>query len=130
MPSTILRTYLPHLVTLALVVLAGAAGWQWLSGQGYRLQAATLETKLERLQGDMTACRAVGASRLAQIEAQNSAVEEARAQGEARREAALQARDEALAALDDTRGRYDRLRESWPQGCAEAVQRVREEYGL
>ena len=130
MIGALLRTYLPHIITLALLALAGVAGWQWLSGQGYRLQAAGLETKVERLQGDLTACEATAASRLMQIEAQSAAVEQARAEGEARRKAALAARDEALDVLSETQARYDRLRESWPQGCVEAVQRVRQEYGL
>lgn len=126
----LLRTYLPHLITLALLALAGVAGWQYLSGQGYRLQAASLEADVERIQRELSECKATAASRLTQIEAQNTAVEEARAEGEARRQAALAARDGALAKLEDTQGRYERLRESWPQGCVEAVARVRQEYGL
>lgn len=126
----LLRTYLPHLITLALLALAGVAGWQWLSGQEYRLQALTLEARVEQIQRELSECRATASSRLMQIERQNAAVEQARAEGEARRQAALAARDEALGALEATRARYNRLRESWPQGCVEAVARVRQEYGL
>lgn len=126
----LLRAYLPHIITLALLALAGVAGWQWLSGQGYRLQAASLETKVAEIQRDLSECKATASSRLMQIEAQNAAVEQARAEGEARRKAALAARDGALAKLEDTQARYDRLRESWPSGCVEAVQRIRDEYGL
>ena len=130
MIEKLLRTYLPHLITLALLALAGVAAWQYLSGQGYRLQAASLEADVERIQRELSECKATAASRLTQIEAQNAAVEQARAEGEARRKAALAARDEALGALSETQARYDRLRESWPQGCVEAVARVRQEYGL
>lgn len=130
MIANLLRTYLPHLITLALLALAGVAGWQWLSGQGYRLQAANLEARVEQIQRELSECKATATSRLAQIEAQNAATKRARAEGEARRKAALAARDGALAKLEDTQARYDRLRESWPQGCVEAVQRVRQEYGL
>lgn len=127
---TLLRAWLPHLIGLALLVLAGLAAWQWISGLGYRAQALALEARVEQIQRELSECKATAASRLAQIEAQNAAVEQARAEGEARRKAALAARDGALAKLEDTQARYDRLRESWPQGCVEAVQRVRQEYGL
>lgn len=127
---TLLRAWLPHLIGLALLVLAGVAAWQWISGLGYRGQVAVLEARVERLQGDLATCEATASSRLMQIEAQNRAVMDARAEGEARRKAALAARDEALDTLSETQARYDRLRKSWPQGCVEAVARVRQEYGL
>jgi small-conductance mechanosensitive channel len=128
--GAIIRAYLPHIVGIALLALAGIAGWQYLAGQGYRLQALTLEARVEQIQRELSECKATAASRLTQIEAQNTAVEEARAEGEARRQAALAARDGALAKLEDTQARYDRLRQSWPSGCVEAVARVRQEYGL
>lgn len=126
----LLRAWLPHLIGLALLVLAGLAAWQWISGLGYRAKALALEARVATLQGDLARCEATASSRLMQIEAQNRAVMDARAEAEARRRVALAARDEALGALEATQARYDRLRESWPQGCVEAVQRVRQEYGL
>lgn len=126
----LLRAWLPQLIGLALLVLAGLAAWQWVSGLGHRAHAQALQAQLADLRSDLASCRATASSRLMQIEAQNRAVMDARAEAEARRQAALTARDAALETLEATQARYDRLRESWPQGCVEAVARVRQEYGL
>lgn len=128
--SALIRPWLPHLIGVALLTLAGLAAWQWVAGLGHRAHAQALQMELADLRSDLANCRATASSRLMQIERQNAATERARAEGEARRKAALAARDEALGALSETQARYDRLRESWPQGCVEAVARVRQEYGL
>lgn len=126
----LIRPVLPYLIGLALLALAGLAAWQWITGLGHRAHAQTLQVELADLRSDLANCRATASSRLMQIEAQNVAVQKAREDGERRRKAALAARDGALARLEDTQARYNRLRESWPQGCVEAVARVRQEYGL
>lgn len=126
----LLRAYLPHLVGAAVLILACLAAWQWVTGLGHRAHAQTLQVELADLRSDLANCRASAASRLEQIARQNEAVQQARREAEDRREAALAARDEALDVLSETQARYDRLRENWPQGCVEAVARVRQEYGL
>lgn len=124
------RACLPYLIGAALLALFGIAAWRWVTGLGNEAQVKVAQLQLLEAHGELAACKATSASRRAQIEAQNAAVEQARTEGEARRQAALAARDGALAALEDTQDRYDRLRESWPQGCVDAVARVRQEYGL
>src|SRR6056297_1704284 len=128
--KTLIKAYLPHIIAGALLCLLVLAGWQYVTSLGWKAKAATLQAQLATVQGDLTACEANAASRLAQIEAQNSAVDEARRLGEARRKAAIEARNEAVKALQDTQARYARLQRDWPQDCVSAVDRVRMEYGL
>ena len=126
----LLRAYLPHMIALALLALAILAGYQWVTGLGYRAQAAALKVELLSVTEQLTGCKANSASRLAQIEAQINALDEAKRQGDRRRMVAIEARDAALLALDDTQARYARLQSDWPQDCVSAVERVRQEYGL
>ena len=128
--KTILKAYLPHIVGVVVLCLLALAGWQYVTSLGWKAKASALQAQLATVQGDLTACEANSASRLAQIEAQNNAVDEARRLGEARRRAAIEARNEAVRALQDTQARYARLQRDWPQDCVSAVDRVRQEYGL
>lgn len=130
MIRSLIKAYLPHIIALSLAALAILAGWQYVTTLGWKAKASALQAQLATVQGDLTACEANSASRLAQIEAQNNAVDEARRQGEARRRAAIEARNEAVKALQDTQARYARLQRDWPQDCVSAVDRVRQEYGL
>lgn len=124
------RACLPYLIGAALLALIGIAAWRWVTGLGNEARVKVAQMQLLEAHGELAACKATAASRRAQIEAQNSATKRARAEGEARRKAALAARDEALGALEATQARYNRLSETWPSGCVEAVQRIRDEYGL
>ena len=128
--KTLIRAYLPHLIALALAALVILAGWQYVTSLGYKAQASALKAQLATVQGELSICKSNSASRLAQIEAQNGAVDEARRLGELRRESAVKARNDALKALQDTQARYARLQREWPQDCVSAVDRVRQEYGL
>ena len=128
--KTILKAYLPHIIALSLAALAILAGWQYVTSLGWKAKASALQAQLATVQGDLSVCESNSASRLAQIEAQNGAVDEARRLGEARRRAAIEARDHAVKALQDTQARYARLQRDWPQDCVSAVDRVRQEYGL
>lgn len=128
--KTILKAYLPHIVGGVVLCLITLAGWQYVTSLGWKAKASALQAQLATVQGDLTACEANSESRLAQIEAQNNAVDEARRLGEARRRAAIEARNEAVRALQDTQARYARLQRDWPQDCVSAVDRVRQEYGL
>jgi len=126
----LLKTYAPHLIAFIVASLAILAGWQYVTSLGYKTQASALKAQLATVQGDLTLCKSSSASRLAQIEAQSSAVDEAMRLGELRREAAVKARNDALKALGETQARYARLQRDWPQDCVSAVDRVRQEYGL
>ena len=128
--KTILKAYLPHIIALSLAALAILAGWQYVTSLGWKAKASALQAQLATVQGDLSVCESNSASRLAQIEAQNGAVDEARRLGEARRRAAIEARDHAVKALQDTQARYARLQRDWPQDCVSAVDRVRQEHGL
>jgi len=126
----LIKAYLPHIIALSLAALVILAGWQYVTSLGWKAKASALQAQLATVQGDLTACESNSASRLAQIEAQNGAVDEARRLGELRREAAVKARNDALKALGETQARYARLQRDWPQDCVSAVDRVRQEYGL
>ena len=126
----LIKAYLPYLIALIVAALAILAGWQYVTSLGYKAQASALQARLATVQGDLSVCAANNASRLAQIEAQSNAVNEARRLGELRREAAVKARNDALKALGETQARYARLQRDWPQDCVSAVDRVRQEYGL
>lgn len=130
MIRSLIKAYLPHLIALSLVALVVFAGWQYVTSLGWKAKASALQAQLATVQGDLSVCESNSASRLAQIEAQNNAVDEARRLGEARRRAAIEARNEAVKALQDTQARYARLQRDWPQDCVSAVDRVRQEYGL
>jgi len=126
----LIKAYLPQIIGAVLLALAILAGYQWVTGLGYRAQAAALKIELVSVTEQLTGCKANSASRLAQIEAQNGAVDEAKRVGDARRTAAIEARDNAVRAMRDTQARYARLQADWPQDCVSAVDRVRQEYGL
>ena len=130
MIRSLIKAYLPHIIAGVLLCLLVLAGWQYVTSLGWKAKASALQAQLATVQGDLTACEANSASRLAQIEAQNSAVDEARRLGEARRKAVIEARNEAIKALQDTQAKYARLQRDWPQDCVSAVDRVRMEYGL
>jgi hypothetical protein len=128
--KALINAYLPHLIALALAALVVLAGWQYVTSLGYKAQASALKAQLATVQGELSICKSNSASRLAQIEAQNGAVDEAKRLGEARRKAAIEARNEAVKALQYTQAKYARLQRDWPQDCVSAVDRVRQEYGL
>ena len=48
-----IKPYLPHIVGLTLIALLVFAGWQWVTGLGYRAQAAALRMELLECQGDL-----------------------------------------------------------------------------
>lgn len=109
---------------LTLIVTMGGVIW-WQNGKIERATEAAYKIKVE-----LSVCQANAASRLAQIERQNAAVTEMEQEAEQRRRAALEARDAALKALQQTQGDYARLRQDWPADCVSAVARVREELQL
>ncbi|WP_027949875.1 hypothetical protein [Haliea salexigens] len=128
--KTILKAYLPHIVGLTLIALLVFAGWQWVTGLGYRAQAAALRMQLLECQGDLAVQTANTATLKGQIQRQNDAVDAAASEAARVRADALRARDAALVALRGAQDDYARLREDWPQDCVSAVDRVREALGL
>ena len=112
--------------TAALTIILSMTGviW-WQSAKIDRIAEASAQVKVE-----LSVCQANAAARLAQIQAQNAAVDAMKQEADQRRRAALKARDAALEALQQTQGDYARLREDWPADCVSAVDRVREELGL
>tara|TARA_R110002073_G_scaffold274269_2_gene437781 strand:- start:30 stop:413 length:384 start_codon:yes stop_codon:yes gene_type:complete len=125
-----IKPYLPHIVGLTLIALLVFAGWQWVTGLGYRAQAAALRMELLECQGDLAVQVANNSILKAQIQRQNDAVDLAAREAARVRADALRARDAALVALQVAQDDYARLREDWPQDCVSAAQRVREELGL
>lgn len=125
-----LKAYLPHIVGLTLIALLVFAGWQWVTGLGYRAQAAALRMELLECQGDLAVQTANNATLRGQIQRHNAAVDAAAREAARVRAEALRARDAALVALRGAQDDYARLREDWPQDCVSAVDRVREELGL
>jgi hypothetical protein len=109
---------------LTLIVTMTGVIW-WQSAKIDRAAEAAAQVKIE-----LSVCQANAASRLAQIERQNAAVEQMKQEADQRRRAALEARDAALEALQQTQGDYAKLREDWPADCVSAVDRVRKELGL
>jgi acyl-coenzyme A synthetase/AMP-(fatty) acid ligase len=130
MIKKLIKAYLPQIIGAALLAMALLAAWQYVSSLGYKAKASALQAQLATVQGDLTMCNANSSSRLAQIEAQNGAVDEAKRVGDARRKAAIEARDDAVKAMQDTQARYARLQADWPEDCVSAVDRVRQEFGL
>tara|TARA_R110002110_G_scaffold415835_1_gene657208 strand:+ start:27494 stop:27883 length:390 start_codon:yes stop_codon:yes gene_type:complete len=126
----LLAGILPYALVVILAVAAILAAWNFLSGIGYKAVAIAAERDRDRVQAKLTACMDQSASRLAQIERQNAAVDQAKADAEARTRAALAARDEAVALQADTQARYERIRRNWPDDALSAVELVRQEYGL
>ena len=130
MIKKLFAAYLPQIIIIALVVLAGLAAWQWVSSIGYRAQAAALKLELLEVQGELALQTANNSVLRAQIQRQSDAVDAAAREAARVRAEALRARDAALADLEDAQADYARLREDWPQDAVQAVLRVREELEL
>lgn len=125
-----IKANLPVLLALALSVAAFFAAWNWLTGLSYRTQAAALKVELAEAEKALAGCEHNAVSRLAQIQEQNAALEQARTEAERRRQQALETLEGAKARVEVTRASYDRLRRDWPAGCVQAVARIRQEYDL
>jgi hypothetical protein len=115
---------------LAFLLLAIFAGYIYVTGLSHKARAAMLQSLLATCQTELAIQTANNYALRGAIDAQNAAVAEMEQEADQRRRVALEARDEALRALQQTQGDYARLRQDWPADCVSAVARVREELQL
>lgn len=123
----------PLFQKVTLVLLAGAiglAGWQYIQIAGYKVALAETGKALDGISTQLSVCEANGEGLRLNIDRQNQAIEQAATEAALKREAALAARDTALAALEASRSDYARLRRAWPKDCVTAVSQARVELGL
>jgi hypothetical protein len=121
---------LAKILAVAVAALLVFGVWQYVSGVGYKAQAALLDAKVSKLEGSLSLAHANNATLSESIQRQNNAIEAAAMAAALRREAALASRDAAMEALKQARADYAELKDTWPADCVAAVSQVRRELGI